>query len=253
MSVRPGRPRRPRPRLTRRDALAPARLADALSPDVAQAPGRALVVPLGSVEQHGPHLPLGTDTLVAEAVAQRLVAARPSAVLAPAVPFGASGEHAGFAGTVSIGTEALRLLLVELVRDATATWPAVLLVNGHGGNADAVRAAVDLTRAEGRTVAAVHLGAPGMDAHAGRAETSMLLHLAPHLVALDRAEPGATAPLRDLLPLLRADGVRGVSPNGVLGDPAGATAEEGEHLVDTLTALAVAAYDTLTTPTPPTG
>ena len=253
MSVRPGRPRRPRPRLTRRDASTPARLADALSPDVAEAPGRALVVPLGSLEQHGPHLPLGTDTLVAEAVAQRLAAVRPSAALAPAVPFGASGEHAGFAGTVSIGTEALRLLLVELLRDATATWPAVLLVNGHGGNAAAVSAAVALAREEGRTVAAVHLGVPGMDAHAGRAETSMLLHLAPHLVVLDRAEPGATAPLRELLPLLRSDGVRGVSPNGVLGDPTGASAEEGERLVDALVDLTVAAYDTLTTPPPPTG
>ena len=253
MSVRPGRPRRPRPRLTRRDASTPARLADALSPDVAQAPGRVLVVPLGSLEQHGPHLPLGTDTLVAEAVARRLAAVRPSAALAPAVPFGASGEHAGFAGTVSIGTEALRLLLVELLRDATATWPAVLLVNGHGGNAEPVSAAVTLARSEGRAVAAVHLGAPGMDAHAGRAETSMLLHLAPHLVALDRAEPGATAPLRDLLPMLRTDGVRGVSPNGVLGDPTGASAEEGERWVDALVELVVAAYDNLTTPTPPTG
>lgn len=253
MSVRPGRPRRPRPRRTRRDALTPARLADALSPDVAEAPGRVLVVPLGSLEQHGPHLPLGTDTLVAEAVAQRLVGVRPSAALAPAVPFGASGEHAGFAGTVSIGTPALRLLLVELLRDATSTWPAVLLVNGHGGNAEAVSAAVDRARAEGRSVAAVHLGVPGMDAHAGRSETSMLLHLAPHLVALDRAEPGATAPLRDLLPLLRTDGVSGVSPNGVLGDPTGATPEEGEQLVDALVSLAVAAYDALTTPPPPTG
>ncbi|WP_088319530.1 mycofactocin biosynthesis peptidyl-dipeptidase MftE [Kineosporia sp. R_H_3] len=221
------------------------RLTDALSPDVEAAARGALVVPLGSLEQHGPHLPLATDTLVASAVAERLAAVRPGAALAPAVPFGASGEHAGFAGTVSIGTQALRLLLVELLRDVTSTWPAVLLVNGHGGNAEAVAGAVRLGLGEGRAVAAVHLGLPGMDAHAGRSETSLLLHLAPHLVALERAEPGPTAPVADLLPRLRAEGVRGVSPNGVLGDPTGATAAEGERLLAGLVERAVEAYDRL--------
>lgn len=221
------------------------RLTDALSPDVEAAARGALVVPLGSLEQHGPHLPLATDTLVASAVAERLAAVRPGAALAPAVPFGASGEHAGFAGTVSIGTQALRLLLVELLRDATSTWPAVLLVNGHGGNAEAVAGAVRLGLDEGRAVAAVHLGLPGMDAHAGRSETSLLLHLTPHLVALERAEPGPTAPVADLLPRLRAEGVRGVSPNGVLGDPTGATAAEGERLLAGLVERAVEAYDRL--------
>jgi creatinine amidohydrolase/Fe(II)-dependent formamide hydrolase-like protein len=70
-----------------------------------------LVVPVGSVEQHGPHLPLSTDTKIAAAVADRL-----AGLVAPPVAFGASGEHEGFAGTVSIGTEALRSVLVEMGR-----------------------------------------------------------------------------------------------------------------------------------------
>ena len=86
------------------------------SPEVADAGARVLILPLGSCEQHGPHLPLDTDTRIAVALAHGIAAARTDAVVAPAVAFGSSGEHEGFAGTLSVGTEALRLLLVELVR-----------------------------------------------------------------------------------------------------------------------------------------
>ncbi len=219
------------------------RLEHARWPDVDTAPRDVLVVPVGSLEQHGPHLPLATDTVVATAVAERLHAVRPAAGLAPAVPFGASGEHAAFPGTVSVGTEALRLLVVELVRDAARSWRAVLVLNGHGGNASALAQAVDLCRDEGRRLHVVHLGLPGMDAHAGRAETSLLLHIAPDLVDRARAEPGATEPVARLLPRLRAEGVRAVSPNGVLGDPEGASAAQGEQLLARLVERAVAGYD----------
>ena len=218
-------------------------LAGARWPEVAAGEREVLVVPVGALEQHGPHLPLDTDAVVADAVARRLYAARPAAGLAPVLPFGASGEHAGFPGTLSIGTEAVRLVVVELVRHAAADWDAVLVVNAHGGNRDALRAAVETCRYEGRRLDVVHLGTPGMDAHAGRAETSMMLHLAPDRVRADLAEAGETAPVAELLPRLVADGVAAVSPNGVLGDPAGASAAEGERLVARLVARAVAAYD----------
>lgn len=220
-----------------------AELAGARWPQVAAAPREVLVVPAGSLEQHGPHLPLDTDAVIAATVAARLGERRPEAGIAPVLPLGASGEHAGFPGTLSIGTEALRLLVVELVRHAAADWGAVLVLNGHGGNLDALRGAAELCRHEGRRLDVVHLGTPGMDGHAGRSETSMLLHLAPHRVRLEAAEAGETAPVPDLLPRLRAGGVRAVSPNGVLGDPAGASAAEGERLVAALVAAAVAAYD----------
>jgi creatinine amidohydrolase len=209
--------------------------------------GRPVVaVPLGSCEQHGPHLPLDTDTRVAVALADGLAAARPDVVVAPPVAYGASGEHAGFDGTLSIGLDALTTVLVELVRSADA-FAGVVLVNGHGGNHDAVQRAVATAAHEGRAVLAwaptpAALGRTG-DAHAGRTETSLLLALAPSVVRLDDAEPGATAPLAELLPALRAGGVRAVAPNGVLGDPTGATAAEGVDVLRSLTEDLVAAVE----------
>lgn len=199
-----------------------------------------LAVPLGATEQHGPHLPLSTDTDVAVALVRELAGRRTDVLVAPPVPYGASGEHAGFPGTLSIGHQALETLLLELGRSASLTFGRTLFVSGHGGNAEPLRRAVARLRHEGRDVLA---WAPRMrgDAHAGRTETSVQLALGPHRVSLGRAAPGATGPLRELLPRLRAEGVRAVSPNGVLGDPAGSSAAFGAAL------LAAAADDLATT------
>jgi mycofactocin precursor peptide peptidase len=210
-------------------------------------PRRLLVIPLGSLEQHGPHLPLDTDTRIAVAVASRACAGRAGIGLGPAVPVGASGEHADFPGTLSIGTAALTLLLVELGRHASLHWPAMLLVNGHGGNAAAIGDAARRIRSEGRTCNVWHAGLKGWDAHAGRMETSMMLALAPGDVRMAAAEPGETRPLAEIMPALRAGGVRAVSPNGVLGDPAGASATEGERLLGLLVADLTQTLDTLLT------
>ena len=189
-----------------------------------------LVVPLGACEQHGPHLPVGTDTYVAEYLAAQLVASRDDAVLAPTLTYGASGEHGPSAGTLSIGTEVLASVLTELTRSARETASVVVVVNGHGGNADALATWQRRSAAEGDRVLAFSPTWRG-DAHAGRTETSLLLSLHPSLVRLQVAEAGVTAPLAELAPRLRSEGVLGVSPNGVLGDPAGASAEEGEALL----------------------
>lgn len=206
------------------------RLADTPWPE---GPVRPLVlVPVGSVEQHGPHLPLDTDTVIATAVAERVAAQLTAAgqvepLVAPAVSYGASGEHQDFFGTASIGLEALHHLVLELVR-SLSTWAGdVVLVNGHGGNVVALERAVRSLRGEGRSVAWVACGPVHGDAHAGHVETSLMLHLAPQRVRRERAEPGNSAPLRDLLPELVRDGVRAVSANGVLGDPTGASASAG--------------------------
>ena len=205
-----------------------------------------LAVPLGSTEQHGPHLPLDTDTRIAAALADGLARRRDDVLLAPAVPYGASGEHAGFPGTLSVGTAALELLVVELVRSASDLCRGTVLVCGHGGNQDAVDGATRRLRGEGRAVLAWMASVPGGDAHAGRTETSLMLALRPGLVRRRRAAAGDTRPLGELLPTLRAGGVAAVSPNGVLGDPAGATAAEGERLLAALLddlVAAVAAWD----------
>ena len=221
-------------------------LSSAHWPEVEAGPRRLLVVPVGSLEQHGAHLPLDTDTRIAAAVALRACAGRSGVGLAPPIAIGASGEHADFPGTLSIGSVALTTVLVELGRHASLHWPAMLLVNGHGGNVTAIRDAVRQLRREGRRSHVWHAGLrPGMlasqdgmppDAHAGRVETSMMLALAPDDVRLDAAAAGDTRPLTEILPDLSARGVREVSPNGVLGDPAGASAAEGERLLGLLVA-----------------
>ncbi|TWS18444.1 mycofactocin biosynthesis peptidyl-dipeptidase MftE [Tsukamurella asaccharolytica] len=202
--------------------------------------GAVLVVPVGSVEQHGPHLPLDTDTRVAAVVArlavERLVAETDAddyaVVLGPALPYGASGEHEGFPGTVSIGTTALELVVVELVRSASRWASRIALINGHGGNLDALRAAVARLRSEGRDAVWFPCVFPGGDAHAGETETSVLIAADPGTVRADRLAPGETAPIGALIDRLRAEGVAAVAPNGVLGDPTTATAGNGAHLLE---------------------
>ncbi|WP_067441175.1 mycofactocin biosynthesis peptidyl-dipeptidase MftE [Nocardioides jensenii] len=202
--------------------------------DLDEGPAPVLLVPLGSLEQHGPALGLATDALIAARVtrdaARRLAGAERHFLVAPTVPYGASGEHEGFPGTVSIGTEALRLLLVELARSACHWAEGVVFVNGHGGNVDAITGAVAQLRREGRAAAWTTCQARGSDAHAGRTETALLLALDPGSVDSARLAPGCTEALTTLLPRLRAEGVRAVSANGVLGDPTSATVEAGRRL-----------------------
>lgn len=195
----------------------------------------ALVVPVGSTEQHGPHLPLDTDTRIATAVADALVALLRERtpdpwMVAPAISYGASGEHEGFPGTVSIGTPALAELLIEFARSACRWTSRLVFVNGHGGNVEALRRAVGLLRYEGRDAAWCSCVAARSDAHAGHTETSVLLHISPHVVRDDLRAPGNVSPLTELMPQLRRGGVAAVSSLGILGDPTTATAEEGGRI-----------------------
>ncbi|SDU83556.1 creatinine amidohydrolase [Gordonia westfalica] len=196
-----------------------------------------LVVPLGSVEQHGPHLPLDTDTRIASAVAdvvcERLVAE--DILRAPDLNYGASGEHEGFAGTISIGHDALRGMLIEYGRSACRWARRIVFVNGHGGNTRTLIDAVTRLRYEGRDAAWFPCAFPGADAHAGFTETSVLLHVSPSMVDTARAVAGNREPVGALLGAMREGGVGAVSPNGVLGDPTEATADEGRRLVAEVT------------------
>jgi mycofactocin system creatininase family protein len=196
-------------------------------------PGSPLaLVPLGSTEQHGPHLPFSTDCTIAAAVAAGAANALSAgggarAVVLPVIPYGASGEHQSFPGTVSIGHDALQGMITELVR-SLATWAGrIVFVNGHGGNVTSLALVIPRMIAEDHDVAWAPCSVVGGDAHAGRTETSIMLHLAPDVVDLGLSSPGNTAPLSQLLPLMREGGTRAVSPSGVLGDPTDANAAEG--------------------------
>jgi mycofactocin precursor peptide peptidase len=208
-------------------------LADQKWPDLADL-SPLVVLPLGSCEQHGPHLPLDTDHAVAEAVAGRaaaLLADESRLLVAPGQPYGASGEHEGFPGTVSIGHTALYLLIVELGRSVLRWAGRLLVVNGHGGNMPSLPAAIATLRHEGRDAAWWPCLPRGGDLHAGRAETSMMLRLRSAAVRTERAVAGPCEPIAELLDRLIAESVRGVSESGVLGDPSGASGQHGEELL----------------------
>jgi len=202
-----------------------------------------LAVPIGACEQHGPHLPLDTDTRIATALADALAGKYEGEVLVtPPLAISASGEHGAFPGTLSIGATVFEQVIIELVR--SADWSSgVVLVNGHGGNHDAVERAVQLLQGEQRKVLAWWPEVRDGDAHAGETETSLMLAIAPELVHTDAAAPGRTEPITDLIDAIRADGMRAVTPNGVLGDPTGASATHGRALLTRLTIDLLAAVD----------
>lgn len=204
------------------------------SPCAGQAADCVLIIPVGSTEQHGPHLPLTTDTDIAVTLAERLAARAHNVIVAPALSYGASGEHAGFPGTLSIGNTATELVLSELVRSAAITWRRIILISTHGGNDIPVRRAVKKLRSEGRNVRAWFPSWPG-DAHAGYTETSIMLFIAPERVDHAATEAGALDPLDQIMEAMRAGGVAAVSGNGVLGDPTGADPDHGRHLLEAAT------------------
>jgi mycofactocin precursor peptide peptidase len=208
------------------------RLATSSWPEVARQSdaGDILLIPLGSTEQHGPHLPVTTDTDIAVAVAEGAARRVGHLVVAPPVAYASSGEHQEFAGTLSVGQEVTELLLVELGRSASGDFTHLIVVSAHGGNSVPLDKAMTRLQGEGRSVVAWSPDWKG-DLHAGRTETSLMLAIAPDRVGLEQAEAGDLRPLATLLPLLHRHGVRSVSANGVLGDPAGATADEGRGLL----------------------
>jgi mycofactocin precursor peptide peptidase len=189
--------------------------------------------------------------------------------VAPPLGYGSSGEHAGFAGTISIGQQALELTLLELGRSAADTFRHILFLCAHGGNREPATRAVARLRSESvdavlwmagdaparprsrRSVSSAiarlmlrlngRRRTPAGDAHAGRTETAIQLALDPGRVLMSRAEAGNRAPIAELMPLLQAAGVRAASRNGVLGDPSGASAAEGAELLAALTAGLLAA------------
>jgi mycofactocin precursor peptide peptidase len=212
----------------------PTRLDAAAWPAVAAVADRSLLaIPLGSTEQHGPHLAFTTDTDIAVALAEALAGRRHDVIVAPPLCYGSSGEHATFAGTLSIGSPAFEQVVVELVRSADV-FCGVVLISAHGGNAHALASAIATLHYEGRRVLAwsplMHTG----DAHAGHSETSIMLALRPDAVDVEAAEVGDIRPIEILLPQLQASGVASVAPNGVLGDPTQASLEEGRVLLRAL-------------------
>jgi creatinine amidohydrolase len=205
------------------------------------------LLPVGATEQHGPHLPLGTDTRVATAVATRLQ--RDDVVVLPTVPVGVSDHHRQFAGTLSVSPETFGAYVRETVESLAAHGlRKVVVVNGHGGNDDALRRVARALRTEERAFVVpwnwwanrdtdhetlfgrTHVG------HAGTAETSVVRTLAPDLVDVD-ALADADAGAGDVWGVHVAgamvmDDATDFSDNGVVGVPSAGSAAAGERLLD---------------------
>jgi creatinine amidohydrolase len=223
------------------------------------------LVPVGAVEQHGPHLPTGTDTIIATALCER-VSERGGAPVLPAIPVGCSyGHNANLPGNLSVTPEQLAMLARQYAEwAATSGLTRLLFVNAHFGNAASLAIATDHLRlfrpdlqvnyvnwwTLDPTVAQESV-LDGDDLHANRSETATMLEVAPDLVHLDRMatadDPDRTGDLvfRYTVPSL--------STNGVTGRPSEATPELGAKLVD----LTVAALTDLVqrgrTEVPPLG
>jgi mycofactocin system creatininase family protein len=212
---------------------------------------KVLVLPLGSFEQHGPHLPLDTDTIIIDSVvAQALRDSQIKAdsfMVAPTVAISASDEHAGFPGTLSTGSAALADSVVAICR--SASWAqGICIVNGHGGNTDALaRIGSALTYEKIRHSIWSLPSYEGADMHAGHTETSVMLHIDPAKVQIDRIEPGTIGDASSLVAQMRTSGVVGVSTNGVLGDPTTATSEHGVAVMTLYSSSLAAQLATLTT------
>ena len=194
-----------------------------------------VLLALGSWEQHGAHLPFDTDTVIIESVVDAAIRSvdpeNTQFSVVPTIGVTASDEHNGFAGTLSIGTNALSDAVVSIAR--SASWArGICIVNGHGGNSDAlklVHSALDYENIRQSIWSLPYY--EGADMHAGHTETSLMLHLAPDTVRMDLAEVGAVGDSEMLIQRMRAGGIKEVSSNGVVGDPTNATAAHGATML----------------------
>ncbi len=221
--------------------------------------GAIVILPVASLEQHGPHLPVEVDSMLAEAVAARaaetmLAKGQPVLVL-PVLWTGLSEHHMSFGGTVTLETAAFAALIEGVVRSVLRHgFRRIVLLNAHGGNENALRTITDdLTPRLGVPIvqftywyaAAVAIAkileTQGGLQHACEAETSMMMAVRPDLVAVDRiplAKSNTTPDLADVVGggVYRWRSIGSRSGSGVIGNPEAATAEKGERLLNAIAA-----------------
>jgi creatinine amidohydrolase len=204
----------------------------------------AAIVPTGAVEQHGPHLPLNTDAMIAEAVS-REVAARTGGTTTDPLAYGCSWHHTGFRGTVSLRTGTFVAVVSDVCRSLSGQGFIPVLLNGHHGNKAPLRVALtELAEAGVRAyalsyfdrLADVFPDSRSSVGHACAMETSFVMHLRPDLVVRDAIPEGGTPPTWPEPHMFGGEEVSVVkpfeviNPTGVIGRPSEASADKGELL-----------------------
>jgi creatinine amidohydrolase len=213
-----------------------------------------VIIMVGSIEQHGPHLPIITDTLVAKDLAIRMARKLGNTVVAPTIRPGCSENHMSFPGTISLRPQ----VLYEILRDYCRClgqhgFKKIILASSHGGNFAPLETFAPQIVHELPQLQIIHYGdlrgflevwqalvtKLGIEpekarGHAGIGETSEILSLRPEAVRTDLMEPGFTGSLKGMISKVLRDGINAITANGVLGDPTGANPEIGEALLEGL-------------------
>jgi creatinine amidohydrolase len=212
----------------------------------------AVIVMLSSVEQHGPHLPLNTDSIIADELALRVARKLGKTMIAPVIRPGCSDHHLCLPGTISLRPQ----VVLEIIRDYCSSlarhgFRKIILISSHGGNFSPLETFAPTLAREFSGLRIIHYGDLGgyMDlweeaikrlgikpekagGHACLGETSEILRLKPGAVRVDNIEPGFTGSIKGLRSKVFRDGVQVITGNGVIGDPRGATPEIGEALLE---------------------
>ena len=209
------------------------------------------VFAVGATEQHGPHLPIATDTIQGWATAVGVARKLGKALVAPTIRPGLSPYHMGFPGTITLRHETLASLIVDYCTSLSAHgFTTLVVLSAHGGNHDTVRVACSEARSripeEVRIVPICDLPSYGADpaaardprdggGHADRGETSRMLHLAPDLVHMERARDWVnpfSPDVREVGSLLAQASTRHFAPDGTMGLPTSASAELGREILE---------------------
>jgi len=214
-----------------------------------------VILPIGSVEQHGAHLPLSTDTLIADRVARQVSERCKATLLMPPIEFGCSSEHSHFPGTISLRPETMSNILLDITNSLMKSdLKRVFIINGHGGNRAVIEVALTtikeaLPEMQAYSFTTIDIVKPkyneirkserGLVGHADEIETSMMLAISPELVDMAKAVrerpmlPGHLSfEPEDSAGISFAWGAKEISKSGVIGDPLQASAETGRILID---------------------
>jgi creatinine amidohydrolase/Fe(II)-dependent formamide hydrolase-like protein len=223
------------------------------------------LLPVGAIEQHGPHLPLDSDAFDADYLAQKVAEAcsEPKPLVLPVIPYGVSYHHDEFKGTISISNETLSHLVYEIGMNVARNGiKKLVIINGHGGNSPALNFAAQRINEDAHIFVCVDTGETSdvdiyeitetpNDVHAGEIETSTTLAVRPHLVKMERASKLIPQFSSRYLNFTSKRGVswyaytKKISQNGVMGDPTKASAEKGRKIWKIMIAHLVALVEDL--------